>query len=49
MDAATPLQLTYLQFIRDYIALHRQAPAEADMQAYFRVSPPSVHRMVVVL
>ena len=25
------------------------APAETDMQQYFRVSPPSVHQMVVTL
>jgi hypothetical protein len=24
-----------------------QAPAEADMQRHFRVSPPSVHQMVL--
>jgi hypothetical protein len=29
--------------------LHRRAPAETDMQEYFRVSPPSVHQMVMTL
>jgi DNA-binding MarR family transcriptional regulator len=29
--------------------LHRRPPAEADMQEYFRVSPPSVHQMVLSL
>jgi len=29
--------------------LHRRPPAEADMQEYFRVSPPSVHQMVLTL
>jgi DNA-binding MarR family transcriptional regulator len=29
--------------------LHRRPPAEADMQRYFRVSPPSVHQMVLTL
>ena len=29
--------------------LHRRPPAEADMQQYFRVSPPSVHQMVLTL
>ena len=29
--------------------LHRRSPAETDMQEYFRVSPPSVHQMVLTL
>jgi DNA-binding MarR family transcriptional regulator len=29
--------------------MFRQAPAEADIQRHFRVSPPSVHQMVVTL
>lgn len=28
---------------------NRRPPAEADMQAYFEVTPPSVHRMVLEL
>jgi repressor LexA len=28
---------------------HRRPPAETDMQQYFRVSPPSVHQMVLTL
>jgi Mn-dependent DtxR family transcriptional regulator len=45
----TEKQGQYLAFIRTYLQLHRRAPAEADMEAYFRVTPPSVHRMVVEL
>ena len=45
----TPLQRGYLKFIRDYVAVHREAPAEADMEKFFQVSPPAVHRMVVAL
>jgi hypothetical protein len=45
----TTKQQAYLRFIRDYIALHRQSPAEADMATFFRVSPPAVHQMVVSL
>jgi DNA-binding MarR family transcriptional regulator len=45
----TEKQGQYLAFIHTYVLLHRRAPAEADMQAYFRVTPPSVHRMVVEL
>jgi len=39
----------YLAFIYAYTCLHRRPPAEADMQQYFRVSPPSVHQMVLTL
>lgn len=45
----TRLQGQYLAFIDLYTKLHRRAPAEADMQAYFKVTAPSVHRMVVAL
>src|SRR3954451_4049616 len=45
----TPKQGQYLAFIHLYTRLHRQPPAEADMQEYFRVSPPSVHQMVLTL
>jgi len=39
----------YLAFIESYIGLHGQAPAERDMEYYFRVSPPAVHQMVLTL
>jgi hypothetical protein len=39
----------YPAFINLYTRLHRRPPAEADMQQYFRVSPPSVHQMVLTL
>src|SRR6516165_9086945 len=42
----TPKQGQYLAFIHLYTRLHRRPPAEADMQEYFRVGPPSVHQMV---
>lgn len=45
----TEKQGQYLAFIHTYSKLHRRPPAEADMQAYFGVTPPSVHRMVVEL
>jgi len=45
----TPKQGQYLAFIHLYMRLHRRAPAESDMQEYFRVSPPSVHQMVLTL
>ena len=45
----TEKQGQYLAFIYAYTKLHRRPPAEADMQTYFEVTPPSVHRMVVEL
>ncbi len=45
----TTRQGQYLAFIHTYTRLHGQPPAEADMAAYFGVSPPSVHQMVVTL
>jgi Mn-dependent DtxR family transcriptional regulator len=45
----TTKQGQYLAFIHAYIKLNRRPPAETDMQRFFRVTPPSVHRMVVEL
>jgi DNA-binding MarR family transcriptional regulator len=45
----TQKQGQYLAFIYVYARMFRQAPAEADMQRHFRVSPPSVHQMVLGL
>lgn len=43
----TAKQGQYLAFIFYYAKIHRVAPAESDMQNYFKVSPPSVHQMVL--
>jgi hypothetical protein len=45
----TPRQGQYLAFIHAYTLVNGRPPAEADMQRYFRVMPPSVHQMVVTL
>ena len=45
----TPRQGQYLAFIDAYARLHRRPPAEADMQRFFGVTPPSVHQMVLTL
>jgi len=45
----TALQGQYLAFIRTYTLIHRQPPAEADMQRFFRVTPPAVHSVVLTL
>jgi len=43
------LQGQYLAFIQAYTKIHGVAPAEADMQTYFRVTPASVHQMILTL
>ena len=45
----TSKQGQYLAFIHYYTKINGRAPAEADMQRYFKVSPPSVHQMVITL
>jgi hypothetical protein len=45
----TPKQGQYLAYIHLYTRLHRRPPAETDPQQYFRVSPPSVHQMLLTL
>ena len=48
-DSYTAKQGQYLAFIYYYTKIHGRSPSEADMQRYFRVSPPSVHQMVLSL
>jgi DNA-binding MarR family transcriptional regulator len=38
-----------LAFIYAYTKVNGRPPAEAEMQRYFCVTPPSVHRMVLKL
>ena len=45
----TPLQGQFLAFIYNYTKIHGRPPAEADMELYFRVSPPSIHQMILRL
>ncbi len=45
----TQLQGQYLAFVVAYVKLNRRAPAEADFQRYFNVTPPSVHNMILTL
>ena len=45
----TSKQGQYLAFIYYYSKVNGRAPAEADMQRYFGVTPPSVHQMVLTL
>jgi len=45
----TPKQGQYLAFIYYYTKIHVQSPSEGELQRYFQVSPPAVHRMVLAL
>ncbi len=45
----THKQGQYLACIYYYTKINGRPPAEADIQAYFRVTPPSVHQMIVKL
>ncbi len=45
----TPKQGQYLAFIYAYTRVLGRPPAEADLQRYFKVSPPSVHQMILGL
>ena len=45
----TAKQGQYLAFIHTYALVNRRPPAEADMRRFFRVTPPSVHQMVLSL
>jgi hypothetical protein len=40
----TPKQGQYPAFIYYYIKIHGKPPAEADLQRFFRVTPPVVHQ-----
>ena len=45
----TEKQGQYLAFIYSYTNIHRRPPSEADMQDYFRATPPTVHDMILRL
>ncbi len=45
----TETQGQYLAFIYYYCLVNRRSPAEADIQAFFSVTPPTAHRMVIEL
>jgi DNA-binding MarR family transcriptional regulator len=45
----TERQGQFLAYIHQYSILNGCAPAEADMQRFFQITPPSVHSMVLKL
>jgi DNA-binding MarR family transcriptional regulator len=45
----TPKQGQYLAFIHAYTLVNGRPPAQADMQRFFQVTPPTVHQMLLTL
>ena len=45
----TSTQGQYLAFIYAYTRVLGRPPAEADIQKYFKVTPPTVHQMLITL
>ena len=39
----------YLAFIQAYTLVNGRPPAQADIMRFFRVTPPTVHQMVLTL
>src|SRR5690348_562349 len=52
-DAARPTftarQGQFLAFIYTYTLVNGRPPAEADMMRFFRLTPPSIHQMILKL
>lgn len=49
MPDLTQKQGQYLAFIYYYTKVNKRAPAEADIQYFFDVTPPTVHQMILTL
>ena len=47
--AFTAKQGQYLAFIKAYTQINGRAPSERDIQTYFKVTPPTVHTMILTL
>jgi DNA-binding MarR family transcriptional regulator len=45
----TDKQGQYLAFIHAHTLVNARPPAEADMERFFGVTPPAVHRMIIEL
>ena len=45
----TPRQGQYLALIHAYTLVNGRPPAQADIQRFFRLTPPSVHQMLLTL
>jgi len=44
-----PRQGQYLAFIHAYTLVNGRPPAQADIQRFFQLTPPSVHQMLLTL
>jgi len=49
MPHYTQKQGQYLAFIDYYTKVNKRPPAEADIQYFFNVTPPTVHQMILTL
>jgi DNA-binding MarR family transcriptional regulator len=49
MPQYTQKQGQYLAFIHYYTKVNRRAPAEANIQHFFNVTPPTIHQMILTL
>jgi hypothetical protein len=45
----TPRQGQYRAFIHGYTLVNERPPAQADIQRFFRLTPPSVYQMLLTL
>ena len=45
----SPRQGQYLAFIHAYTLVNGRPPAQADIQRFFRLTPPTVHQMLLTL
>lgn len=45
----TPRQGQYLAFIHAYTLVNERPPAQADIQRFFRLTPPSIYQMLLTL
>ena len=45
----TPRQGQYLAFIQTYTLVNGRPPAHSDILRFFRVTPPTVHQMLLTL
>ncbi|MGA7876953.1 MAG: hypothetical protein WCA08_14945 [Desulfoferrobacter sp.] len=48
-DKFTEKQGQYLAFIYNYTVMNGRPPAEADLQRFFRTTPPTIHQMILKL
>lgn len=49
LPSFTPKQGQYLAFIYNYSQIHGHPPAQVDIQSFFGVTPPTVHRAILKL